>query len=148
VTELARWLDEARARHGIEGLTILGGEPLEQLEGVTVLAETARASGLGVIVFTGFARDEAQQLPGFAALWAAVDTLVDGRFERGLPEPRDGRRVIGSQNQRLLHRTSRYADPMLWQAVDQPVELTVRPDGSVVALGTPRDVARLRRWVR
>ena len=62
----------ARREHGIEGISVLGGEPLEQIAAVTALAEAASADGLGVIVFTGHTDAEARALPGFARLWRAI----------------------------------------------------------------------------
>jgi anaerobic ribonucleoside-triphosphate reductase activating protein len=106
-------LRSARDLHGLEGITILGGEPLEQIEGVTALALHACALGLGVIVFTGYTLEEAEARPGFDRLWSALDTLVDGRFEARARDP--VRRFVGSTNQRLNHRTDRYADPALWR---------------------------------
>lgn len=133
-------LDEARARHAIEGLTLLGGEPLEQLPAVTALCEGATRRGLGVLVFSGYRLAEARALPGFAALWAHVDTLVDGRYDAGQPEPppeQGGRRFIGSHNQQLHHRTHRYCDPALWHG---PLRLEVRvgDDGAMSMHGEPR----------
>lgn len=130
----------ARAAHGVEGVTFLGGEPLGQILGVTALAAAVRAAGLGVLVFTGHVLAEVEAMPGGPALLAVVDTLVDGRFVAGAREPADGRRVVGSQNQRLVHRSPRYADPALWRGPPR-VELQVGPGGEVGVHGDP-DLAR------
>jgi anaerobic ribonucleoside-triphosphate reductase activating protein len=136
----------ARALHGLEGLTVLGGEPLEQLSGLTALCRRARAAGLGVLVFSGYTLAEVRALAGGAALLASVDTLVDGRFVAGEREPADGRRVVGSRNQALVHCTDRYADPALWRGPPR-LELQVGPSGELSAHGDP-DLARrlVRRW--
>jgi anaerobic ribonucleoside-triphosphate reductase activating protein len=138
-------LDEARARHAIEGLTLLGGEPLEQLPAVAALCEGAAERGLGVLLFSGYRLAEAQALPGFAALWPHVDTLVDGRYDAKQPEPRPeqgGRRFIGSRNQQLHHRSDRYRDPALWHG---PLRLEVRvgDDGAMSMHGEPRMLREL-----
>lgn len=139
VASLLRELDEARVRHGLEGVTLLGGEPLEQLPAVTALCEGAARRGLGVLVFTGYRLEEARARPGFAALWPHVDTLVDGRYDAGRPEPRPedgGRRFIGSRNQTLHHRSDRYRDPALWHGPPR-VEVHLDDDGGFSLHGEP-----------
>ena len=128
----------ARAEHGVEGVTIVGGEPLEQVETVAAFARGVAAHGLGVLVFTGFSLAEARARPGFAALWLALDTLVDGRFEARARD--DARRFVGSANQQLVHRTDRYADPALWRG-PATAELVRGDDGRLRVVGDP-SVAR------
>ena len=43
----------AAARRGVEGLSILGGEPTEQAASVAAIARAARAAGLTVMVDSG-----------------------------------------------------------------------------------------------
>lgn len=136
---LARMLDDVS---GVEGITVLGGEPLQQPEGLATLLRLARERRLGTLVFTGYLLDAAQRLTGFGAIDANVDTWVDGPFDVRRPEAR--RRFIGSSNQRLHHRTGRYADPQLWSGRTR-VEVRIAPDGSLEAHGLPRGVARLTR---
>ncbi|MEM7151573.1 MAG: 4Fe-4S single cluster domain-containing protein [Myxococcota bacterium] len=143
---LAR-VDESMRAHGIEGLSILGGEPLEQIDGVTALAHGARRRGLGVLLFSGYRLDEAQRRPGFASLWSQVDTMLDGRFDAKQPEPpphAGGRRFIGSRNQRLHHRTARYRDPSLWQGSPR-IEVHLDDQGGFNAHGEPVAVRDLLR---
>ncbi len=136
---LAQMLDHAA---DVEGITVLGGEPLQQREGLAALLRLARERGLGTLVFTGYTLEDARRLPGFDAIDANVDTWIDGPFDVHRPEAR--RRFIGSSNQRLHHRTGRYADPQLWSGRPR-VELRIAPDGSLEAHGLPRGVARLTR---
>src|SRR3954471_2439650 len=53
----------ARDQHGVEGITLLGGEPLAHAAGAVGLARGSRALGLSVMVFTGYTLDEARTLP-------------------------------------------------------------------------------------
>lgn len=141
LAELKEELAAARAR-GVEGLTVLGGEPAEQAEGVAALGQAARALGLGVIVFSGFTLEELRARREGAALLATIDTLVDGPFEAGSRGPR--RRWIGSPNQRVIHLTPRYADPSLWVGGDH-AEVAVGPGGELEVHGAPAVVRRLAR---
>src|SRR3954465_12906207 len=52
VREVLRQLDAARDQ-GVEGITLLGGEPLAHAPGGVLLAREARARGLSVMVFSG-----------------------------------------------------------------------------------------------
>jgi anaerobic ribonucleoside-triphosphate reductase activating protein len=144
VDELVEQVLAAARVHAIEGLTVLGGEPLEQLPALIDLCTAVQQAGLGVIVFSGFTLAEARERPGFAELWRVIDTLVDGRFVAREPEPSlraGGRRFIGSRNQGLRHRSDRYADPALWTGQGDPVELRIGPGGQLSVHGSP-SVAR------
>lgn len=145
VDTLAAELAAAARDHGVVGLTVVGGEPLEQLPGVAALAAAARPRGLGVLVFTGYTWEEAAELPGFAELRANVDTFVCGRFDPRRREPlRGGRAFIGSTNQTLHHLSDRYAAAELWRR-PAAMELRIRPTGEVEASGDPELQRRLLR---
>jgi anaerobic ribonucleoside-triphosphate reductase activating protein len=101
--------------HGIEGITLLGGEPLAHAAAGAALARAVRGLGLTVMVFSGYTLEEARQLPdpAVAELLALTDILVDGPYVREQPETR--RRWIGSANQRVHFLTARYrADDPRW----------------------------------
>ncbi|MGH1346899.1 MAG: 4Fe-4S single cluster domain-containing protein [Nannocystales bacterium] len=140
-TRLCALLDQVQAA-GAEGVTVLGGEPLQQPAGLAWFVEQAQARELGVIVFTGYTLEQAQQRPDFERIWANLDTLIDGRFDARQPEQH--RRFIGSANQRLHHRTTRYNAEKLWRGV-QRIEVRVDRDGRIEAHGLPRSVSRLTR---
>jgi anaerobic ribonucleoside-triphosphate reductase activating protein len=105
---LARVL-AAHERAPLEGISLLGGEPFAQAEGLARVAEGARAAGLSVMIYSGYTLAELHALPepGVARLLAACDLLVDGRYERDQPDRE--RRWIGSRNQVLHVLGDRYA---------------------------------------
>ena len=129
---------------GIEGLSVLGGEPFQQAGAVAELCAAVRAAGLSVMVYSGYTLAELRALPGPgpAALLAETDLLVDGRYRRELPEPR--RRWLGSSNQRLHFLTSRYGpdDPRFSQP--NTVELRL-VGGQLTVNGWPAGADALRR---
>lgn len=99
----------------VEGITLLGGEPMAHAAGAAALAQAARQLGLSVMVFSGYTLEEIRALPDPAVrdLMAHTDILVDGPYVRDLPEMR--RRWIGSSNQRVHFLTERYrADDRCW----------------------------------
>ena len=109
-------IEQAHRTDGIEGITLLGGEPLAHAAGAAVLARETRSLGLTVMVFTGYTLEQARELPdpAVADLLGHTDILVDGPYIRELPDTR--RRWIGSTNQRIHFLTDRYrADDPCWR---------------------------------
>jgi len=116
VAELVAMVLAAQKTHGIEGITLLGGEPLAHAAAGAALAREIRRRGLSVMVFTGYTIEEARELPdpAVAELLEQTDILVDGRYERDQPDTR--RRWIGSTNQRIHFLSERYrADDPCWR---------------------------------
>jgi anaerobic ribonucleoside-triphosphate reductase activating protein len=105
------------AKRGIEGISVLGGEPFEQAVGVAAIARAAKQLGLTVMVYSGYTLDELQARPDAGELLALTDLLVDGRYDRERPEPPPpvGRRWLGSTNQTMHFLTGAYRadDPQM-----------------------------------
>jgi anaerobic ribonucleoside-triphosphate reductase activating protein len=133
-------IQSAAAQTGIEGITLLGGEPLAHAAGAAVLARQVRLRGLSVMVFSGYTLEEARNLPESAVqdLLDHTDILVDGPYLRELPETR--RRWIGSANQRVHFLTDRYrADDPCW---NRPNTLEIRLQrGEIKVNGFPAPAA-------
>lgn len=127
----------------IEGITLLGGEPFDQAGALADLAEAAQDRGLGVITFTGHLLEDLRQQAdaGIARLLAATDLLIDGPFDRRVPDT--SRPLVGSRNQRFINLTTRYVD---W--VDnlhvQPdrLEVRIRREGTIHVTGWADDAQR------
>jgi anaerobic ribonucleoside-triphosphate reductase activating protein len=125
--EVLRAVDLAAVEEGIEGITLLGGEPMAQADSAAPLARLVQARGLSVMVFSGFTLEELRESRDSAVheLLAHTDILVDGPYRRDLPENR--RRWIGSANQRVFFLSSRYrADDPRWML---PNTLEIRLSG-------------------
>src|SRR3979409_584909 len=54
VCDLGARARDVADREGVEGITLLGGEPTAQARGASALARGVRRSGLSVMVFSGF----------------------------------------------------------------------------------------------
>ena len=125
-----------QVRDRIEGITLLGGEPLAHSESAAVLARTVRDMGLSVMVFTGYSLEEARTMSDRAviALLSQTDILVDGPYLREQPETR--RRWVGSANQQIHFLSERYrADDPRWLL---PNTLEIRLDhGELSVNGFP-----------
>jgi anaerobic ribonucleoside-triphosphate reductase activating protein len=134
--EVLRQVRDAAAAHAIEGITLLGGEPLAHARGAAALARAVQGCGLTVMVFSGYTLTEARSLPdpAVADLLANTDILVDGPYLREQPEAR--RRWIGSANQQIHFLSGRYrADDPRWLL---PNTLEIRLDhGELTVNGFP-----------
>jgi anaerobic ribonucleoside-triphosphate reductase activating protein len=135
---VAALLQELAATRGIEGLTLSGGEPMQQAAAAAQLLAGARSLGLSTLVFSGYARDEIELLPDGPAALAVMDVLIDGRYRAG---ERHAMGLRGSENQRILLLTDRYS---LAEVEATPVaEIRISRDGKVVLTGV--DPLKLKR---
>jgi anaerobic ribonucleoside-triphosphate reductase activating protein len=119
LADALRQMEEAVRLYQIEGITLLGGEPLAHAEEATALARAAHGFGLNVMIFTGYVLEDALQTADLAAadLLKETDILVDGPYLREQPETR--RRWIGSANQRVHFLSGRCsADDPRWLAAN------------------------------
>lgn len=99
--ELMAVIKEAKTRFEIEGVTYSGGEPTCQ-QNLSLLTKEIKSLGLGVISFTGrMYKDVSEILDG-------CDVVLDGSFKEDLPETK--RRLLGSENQRIICLSERYKD--------------------------------------
>ena len=115
----------------IEGITISGGEPLQQRRPVQALLKRVREeSNLSVLLFTGFTWQEIQRMPDSDALLACIDVLSAGRYDASQHLARDLR---GSANKTLHFLTNRYQMSDL-EAIP-PAEVIIAPDGKIVFSG-------------
>lgn len=134
--------EEIFATEGIEGVSFLGGEPFSHAAGVLDLARRVRQRGLSVMIFSGFTLAElhARKRPEIAEILAITDLLVDGRYDRALPDTQ--RRWIGSRNQVMHFLSDRYSptDPQFHGK--NTVEIRLGKDGLMVN-GWPSAAAAL-----
>jgi anaerobic ribonucleoside-triphosphate reductase activating protein len=138
VEAIADQLARARDTRGIEGLTLSGGEPLQQARASLALLEAARALGLSTLVFSGYRIEEIRALPDGEAVLAQLDVLIDGRY---VASERLARGLRGSANQRARLLTDRYTQADI--DATPTGEVVIARDGSVVLTGV--EPLKLRR---
>jgi anaerobic ribonucleoside-triphosphate reductase activating protein len=129
VAELAGQL----ALDAVDGVTISGGEPFQQVEELTALCAELRARGVeSILVFSGYTLDEIQTLAGGAAVLGKIDAVIAGRYQA---KEAIGDSILASSNQRLHLLTQRHtADEF---ECGGAVEITIAPDGQVTMTGFP-----------
>ena len=119
---------------GIDGLTILGGEPLQQPDAVLQLIRGVQAAGLNVVLYTGYEVDE---LNGSALACAReTDLLISGRYVEELRSTT--LRWRGSTNQTITSPTGRFNCSEIEEFGEAEFHID-EATGSVVALGYPDD---------
>jgi anaerobic ribonucleoside-triphosphate reductase activating protein len=132
-TELA---NELLVDPAVTGITISGGEPLQQAAG---LAETVRLirhqRDVSVICFTGYLYEELLRAPhsnGINLLLAQIDVLIDGPYIANLNENRGLR---GSTNQRMIFLSSRLSSYFL-EEIPRRAEIQIQ-QGQAFLVGIP-----------
>jgi anaerobic ribonucleoside-triphosphate reductase activating protein len=146
VADVLAEIERTRNEQAIEGITLLGGEPLAHAAGATDLARGVQALGLSVMVFSGYTIEQARELPDphVVDLLAHTDILVDGPYDRERPDTQ--RRWIGSTNQRIHFLTDRYrADDLCWR---RPNTLEIRLRGGELTVNGFPAPAAVGLWKR
>jgi anaerobic ribonucleoside-triphosphate reductase activating protein len=115
----------------IEGLTISGGEPLQQLRPLLALLQRVKQeTDLSVLILTGYTWDEVRRMAEADELLACADVLITGRYDQ---ERRLARDLRGSAN-KIAHFLSERYDAGDLQAV-APAEIIISAKGDVVMSG-------------
>lgn len=118
-------------RGQIEGITISGGEPLQQLQPVANLLQRVRKeTSLSIILFTGYRWDEIQKMPQAYSLLDSLDVLLAGRYQQ---ENRIATGLLGSSNKTIHLLTPRYTQNDLERVPD--AEIIITPAGELIYSG-------------
>ncbi|GAA1775285.1 4Fe-4S single cluster domain-containing protein [Luedemannella helvata] len=137
-------LDDVRRaiEEGGDGVTVSGGEPLEQAEPLAALLRGVRelsanaVTPLDILLYTGYERAEldVSQL----ATAALADVLITGRYVVTAPT---GLIWRGSANQEMHLQTplgrTRYASYLDYEPAAPPIQIETSPDGDAWWVGVP-----------
>jgi anaerobic ribonucleoside-triphosphate reductase activating protein len=120
-------------QNDIEGISILGGEPLDQTEEVIWLLKSLRQYELSTVLFTGYELDELYKNPEKKEALAFTDILISGRFKQ---EKRTTlHQWIGSTNQEVHFLSSKYDSSIIQNS--NYVEVIIDDSGQLNVLGFP-----------
>jgi len=120
---------------GIEGITVSGGEPFLQPEGLLRLLKTAKETyGLTTVVYTGFTYKELSGRQECLPCLKFIDVLVDGRYEEAKKETTLLAR--GSTNQKFYFLGGRYTESDFY--MPGKVEVIIGKNGIVTNTGFSR----------
>ncbi|MEI0517526.1 4Fe-4S single cluster domain-containing protein [Brachyspira murdochii] len=98
----------SKENYHIEGITLLGGEPILQSKGLAYIAKWCRENNLSVILFSGYTLEEinASNFDRALELLKYTDVLIDGEYIDELYDEERG--FIGSSNQKIYFFTDVY----------------------------------------
>lgn len=124
-------LADLRRDGRIEGVTLSGGEPMEQPKALLALLRGIRSTtALSTILFSGHSIAEIRAMPLGPEILEQVDVLIDGRYVAAL---RTARGLRGSANQRIHLLTGRYSLEDI--EVTPSREIVIERSGDVVVTG-------------
>ena len=90
--------------NNVEGVTLHGGEPLDQADGLYAVVKLLKKNGFTIILFTGYSKKElrGKQL----SVWKMSDLIISGRFMR--EKKNLFMQFRGSTNQRIITHKGPY----------------------------------------
>lgn len=109
LVSVKRVFNELDSIKDIEGVTISGGEPFLQADGLYLLLKLIREkTDLSVIIYTGFTVEQLHAMKHNKIeeiLNGLADIIIDGEY---IDELNDGLSLRGSSNQKVIFITDRY----------------------------------------
>lgn len=118
----------------IEGVSFLGGEPLDQFPAVLALSKQIQQRGLSIMLFSGYEYQEILSCEKKEIL-DQVDILITGRYEAALRTLTH--QWIGSTNQQIHFLTDRYQGYEIKDA--NYMEISIDSMGGISILGFPEE---------
>lgn len=128
----AQWLlNKIVDTPGVEGITILGGEPFDQAASLAYLTDQLSKTGVGVMVFSGYSYKALLKKGGYAqSLLNSVDVLVSGPYRQ--EKKVKNIRWIGSSNQEVHFLSSRYSDCPEFARPGQSIHISLSEDSMTI----------------
>jgi len=127
-------------KEDVEGVTILGGEPLYQSKVLLKLVKKLKESGYNIMLYTGFEQEEITDLDS-KELFSLSDIVICGRYEE------DKRSIYlrwrGSLNQQIIINNKEFENliDMFNEQVNE-VEIHFDDYGNVKILGYPDTIIK------
>jgi len=126
-------LEQILVEKGIDGVTFLGGEPLQQPDNLLWLLCHLKERDVHIMLYTGYENDEISSDQLYHEICQLADILIIGRYhehERDL-----FLQWRGSRNQRVLIRDGK---TQCSDGINQ-IEIVIDEDGTIKCLGYPAD---------
>lgn len=130
--EISELISIISSTNEIEGITILGGEPLEQPEATLILIQSVKRIGLTVMLYTGYEENEMTDLQ-LECIYAS-DIVIMGRYVASMRDTT--LRWRGSSNQEIKILSEAYKDIEIEEK--EEVEITIDTNGAISMAGYPQ----------
>lgn len=136
-SEIITRIVNSQVHYQIEGITLLGGEPFLQAEGLAEIAQASQQIGLSVMIFTGYQLEELgeENFKGSEKLLQFTDILIDGEYE--IENTEMIRNWVGSTNQRFHYMTNFYDPDIETQKLSVTNEWRISSSGQIIGNGLP-----------
>lgn len=128
VSDIEKIIENSYKDNSIEGISIIGGEPMLQAKGLSELAKWCQNKGLSVLVFSGYTYEELVSIDKnyINDFLKYIDVLVDGEF---LEDEYDYERDwVGSKNQKIWYLTQRYSNNIEKEKGIRQMEILIKND--------------------
>ena len=131
------------------GVTILGGEPFDQVKGLHKLVMSINSLALDIILFTGYTLEQLTDRADdhINEIIKSVDVLIDGPFIKELPIKHE---IIGSSNQRIhvFNKRYEYLNNMTLSG-NQRIEVRISKKGIITVNGMASQemLSKIRRLI-
>lgn len=103
--DMDKLIEDVRVNPMLSGITFSGGDPFEQADKFTYLAEAFKALRLNIWCYTGYTFEHIikniDDKPSWKALMECIDVLIDGKFHE--EEKDETLKYRGSGNQRIIN---------------------------------------------
>lgn len=118
----------------IQGITFLGGEPLDKARELAYIAKKSRQLGKNIITFTGYTYQEIKESNNkdWNELLKYTDLLIDGKFEEKLLDY--SRPLVGSSNQQFIYLTNRITEKEIMEYKNR-YEIRIDKKGNIIFNG-------------
>lgn len=127
-------IKDSISKYSINNVTILGGEPLDQLEETIKLMHLIKELNIGIILYTGYEKEEIENSSKKRVI-SYADILISGRY---IEENRNiNNHLYGSDNQTMDFLTNRYKKEDIVNGTY--VEIEIDENGKVNMYGYPDD---------
>ena len=134
IKDLIQQIKDSILKYNVDNVTILGGEPLEQLEELLLLMSNIKKLNIGIILYTGYEKKEIEASDKIKIIDYA-DILISGRY---IEEQRNiNNHLYGSENQLMEFLTDRYKKEDIINGTY--VEINIDENGSINMYGYPDD---------
>lgn len=134
--EIESMIRDIKLQTGLEGITMMGGEPLDQKKSVAEILKIVKGIGLSTIVFTGYSYEGLvyKADTDIRQILKYTDLLIDGPFRQ--EEIDFSKPWIGSKNQRYLFLSDRYHETDLYgRKYENKFDVRIYPDGKIMVNG-------------
>lgn len=120
----------------IDGLTISGGEPFDQSDGLWEIVEWFSSSiSSDILIYTGYTLEELRNKKNNSIdlILNSISVLIDGTY---IDELNDGKGLRGSSNQKIYiwKNQDRYIN--IWE-IKRKIQGVLLPDNSLWMIGIP-----------